>query len=147
MFPGHSEEGSFRRLFVKYLLLYGFCLLALVTATPVLAQTASLSWIDLAPGSGQPVALGHVVEVSYVGKFPDGKVFDRSHTRGAAPFRFVYGVTRLIPGWITAVDGMMPGGHRIVAIPPSLAYGEGGLPGIVPPHATLVYDIEILKVD
>ena len=140
-------EGSDGRRFVKYLLLYGFCLLA-PAAAPLSAQT-SLSWTDQAPGNGTPTAPGRVVEARYVGKFLDGKVFDRSHAPGSSqpPFRFVCGVTRLIPGWTAAVAGMMPGGRRTVTIPPALAYGPSGLPGAVPPNATLIYEIEVLKVE
>lgn len=142
-------EGSDARRCVKYLLLYGFCLFAAPLAAP--AQAAPpLSWTDAAPGNGTPVAPGRVVEVRYVGKLLDGKVFDRSHAFGSPsqpPFRFVYGTTRLLPGWNAALAGMMPGGRRTATIPPVLAYGAGGLPGVVPPNATLVYEIEVLKVD
>ncbi len=147
MFPGHSVEGSGGLRFVKYLLLYGFCVAATACGAP--AQAPALSWTDQAPGSGTPVAPGRLVEVRYVGKLSDGKVFDKSHAPGSSmpPFRFVWGVTRLLPGWDAAVAGMMPGGRRTVVIPPALAYGAGGLPGVVPPNATLVYEIEVLKVD
>ncbi|QSR88316.1 FKBP-type peptidyl-prolyl cis-trans isomerase [Methylacidiphilum caldifontis] len=107
---------------------------------------SGLKYIDYVVGSGNAVAPGKRVTLNYVGKLEDGKVFDSSLARGK-PFSFVLGVSRMIKGWEEGVSTMKEGGKRRLIIPPSLGYGTEGVEDIIPPNATLIFDIEVLKVE
>jgi FKBP-type peptidyl-prolyl cis-trans isomerase FkpA len=99
---------------------------------------------DLAEGSGEPAGSGDHIEVHYTGWLPDGREFDSS--RGRGPFEFVLGQRMVIAGWDEGVEGMREGGRRRLVIPSDLAYGEQGAGGVIPPNATLVFDVELLRV-
>ncbi len=100
--------------------------------------------VDLAPGKGdRAVQTGDTISVNYVGKLPDGKEFDSTAKHGK-PFDFTVG-RGVIPGWSQGVVGMKVGGKRKLTIPPSLAYGERGVPGAIPPNSTLTFEIELLS--
>jgi FKBP-type peptidyl-prolyl cis-trans isomerase FkpA len=109
---------------------------------------------DVAAGSGAAVAQGQKATVHYTGWLyssdaPEkkGKQFDSSRTRGQ-PFSFSVGGGRVIRGWDQGVVGMKIGGERRLTIPASLGYGAGGAGGgLIPPNATLVFDIELLAID
>jgi len=102
---------------------------------------------DLAPGSGRPAEKGDTVSVHYVGRLQDGKEFDNSRKKGK-PLVFILGVGSVIKGWDQGMVGMKPGGRRRLVIPPHLAYGEQGTPGgPIPPNATLIFEVEMLKVE
>jgi len=96
-------------------------------------------------GEGREATPGKVVTVHYVGILPDGTVFDSSRDRGE-PFIFLLGAGQVIPGWEEGIVGMKVGGQRELVIPPELAYGPQGI-GIIPPHATLLFEVELLAVD
>jgi FKBP-type peptidyl-prolyl cis-trans isomerase len=99
---------------------------------------------ELEEGTGEEARDGASVEIHYKGTFPDGKVFDQSH--GRAPFRFSLGAGQVIKGFDMMVLGMKVGGKRRATIPPELGYGARGAGGIIPPNATLVFEVELLSV-
>ncbi len=92
-----------------------------------------------------PPLAGKTVSVHYTGKFPDGKVFDSSISRGE-PISFPLGQGRVIKGWDEGIALMKVGGKAQLIIPPELGYGERGAGGAIPPNATLVFDVELVDV-
>lgn len=120
-------------------------LIALIAVGITFLKPDTTQYVDLKPGVGTPVKLGDTVTVHYVGMLPDGKVFDSSKPRGQ-PFDFPVGRGQVIRGWDLGLIGMKPGGVRRLTIPPHEAYGEKGIPGHIPPKATLVFEIELLAV-
>jgi peptidylprolyl isomerase len=107
--------------------------------------TASgLEITDLVVGEGEEAKAGQTVSVNYRGTLTNGKEFDSSYGRG--PFSFPLGAGRVIKGWDEGVAGMRVGGKRKLVIPPDLAYGSRGAGGVIPPDATLLFEVELLKV-
>ncbi len=100
---------------------------------------------DEVVGTGQTAQSGKKVTVHYTGTLITGDKFDSSVDRGE-PFSFILGEGRVIQGWEQGVKGMKVGGKRKLTIPPSLGYGEQGA-GPIPPNATLIFEIELLKVE
>ena len=110
-----------------------------------LKETESgLKYIILKEGTGKTPQAGQNVKVHYSGWFTDGKLFDSSVERGM-PFSFPLGAGRVIKGWDEGVALMKEGEKRLLVIPPELAYGSSGRPGI-PPNSTLVFEIDLLEV-
>lgn len=105
-----------------------------------------LQIIDLVEGDGQSPQKGDVCVMHYTGWLADGTQFDSSVDRGE-PFQFVIGVGQVIPGWDQGVASMKVGGKRRLIIPPHLGYGARGAGGVIPPNATLHFDVELLAVD
>ena len=103
-----------------------------------------LKYVDVKVGKGAQPKAGQTAVVHYTGTFLDGKKFDSS--RGRAPFEFVLGQHGVIACWDRAVATMHVGGRRKLICPPSLAYGEKGYPGAIPPNTTLLFDVELLGV-
>jgi hypothetical protein len=109
-------------------------------------QTPSgLRITDLVVGDGEEAVAGQLVSVNYRGTLTNGKEFDSSYGRG--PFTFPLGGGRVIKGWDEGVAGMRVGGKRKLVIPPDLAHGERGAGGVIPPNATLVFEVELLQID
>lgn len=100
---------------------------------------------DIKEGTGDKAVNGALVSVHYTGTLEDGSVFDSSVTRGV-PFEFSLGQGQVIKGWDQGVLGMKVGGKRKLTIPSSLAYGDSGIPGTIPPKATLIFEVELLGV-
>jgi rhodanese-related sulfurtransferase len=100
---------------------------------------------DIEKGTGEEANVGETVVVHYTGWLMDGTKFDSSLDRGT-PFSFTLGERRVIPGWEQGVEGMQVGGKRELIIPPHLAYGASGAVGVIPPNATLKFEIELLDV-
>ena len=88
----------------------------------------------------------HKVVVNYTGTLEDGSVFDSSLKAGRGPFTFTLGVGSVIKGWDFGVKGMKVGGKRTLTIPPELGYGSRGAGNVIPPNATLIFEIDLLKV-
>jgi FKBP-type peptidyl-prolyl cis-trans isomerase FkpA len=116
-----------------------------MTTTP-----SGLSYEDTVPGSGPTARAGSHVTVHYTGwlfdpKAPQGRgrKFDSSKDRDD-PFGFSLGAGQVIRGWDEGVQGMQVGGTRVLTIPPALGYGARGAGGVIPPHATLVFEVELL---
>ena len=101
---------------------------------------------DIVVGSGEEAIAGKKVTVNYEGTLENGTKFDSSYDRGT-PFSFNLGAGEVIEGWDKGVSGMKVGGKRRLVIPSSLGYGSQGAGGVIPPDATLVFEIELLKVE
>jgi FKBP-type peptidyl-prolyl cis-trans isomerase len=110
----------------------------IVTAT-------GLRYTDLKIGQGQEAAEGKIVEVHYVGWLEDGKKFDSTHNC-PRPLTFRMGTGDMIKGLNEGISGMREGGKRRLIIPPELGFGKQGGGGVIPPNATLIYEVELLAI-
>ena len=105
---------------------------------------SGLKYAELVTGSGASPQEGQIAVVHFTGWLADGTQFDSSRTR--KPFGFKVGSGQVIRGWDEGVRGMKVGGKRRLIIPGALGYGQRGVPGMIPPAATLTFDIELLRV-
>lgn len=111
-----------------------------------MTKTASgLAYQDLKAGSGPAPTVGKQVKVHYTGWLENGTKFDSSVDRGE-PLVFTIGVGQVIPGWDEGVLTMKTGGKRKLVIPANLGYGAAGAGGVIPPNATLIFEVELLDV-
>lgn len=119
---------------------------------PVVTLPNGLKYIDLKVGTGAVAHSLNNVTMQYTGWFTDATPFDSSRTAGRSPFTFQLGTGAVIPGWDEGIAGMMVGGKRKLIIPSDLAYGPNGQTNpntgaqVIPPNATLVFEVELLKV-
>jgi len=112
---------------------------------PEIATASGLKYVDLVIGTGATPKPGQTAVVHYTGWLTDGKKFDSSVDRGT-PFQFVVGQGRVIKGWDEGVSTMRVGGKRKLTIPPELGYGQRGAGGVIPPNATLIFEVELLEI-
>ena len=103
--------------------------------------------VDHVVGEGLEAEKFDILTVNYTGKLEDGTVFDSSKNPGREPFRFTVGLGQVIQGWEEGFIGMKVGGSRTLTIPPEMGYGARGAGGVIPPNATLVFDVELLEVE
>ena len=115
------------------------------SAANMVKTPSGLAYVDLVPGSGASPAPGKQVKVHYTGWLENGTKFDSSVDRGE-PFVFTIGAGQVIPGWDEGVMSMKVGGKRKLIIPPQLGYGAAGAGGVIPPNATLIFEVELLDV-
>jgi FKBP-type peptidyl-prolyl cis-trans isomerase len=117
--------------------------------TPVsgdgVTTSSGLQYWDITVGTGETALPGKPVSVHYTGWLTSGQKFDSSLDRGQ-PFEFNLGAGQVIQGWDQGVAGMKVGGKRQLRIPPALGYGNRGAGGVIPPDATLIFDVELLSV-
>jgi FKBP-type peptidyl-prolyl cis-trans isomerase FkpA len=123
-------------------------------AAPAPSPVTALQTVVLKPGTGAVVAAGQVAIVQYTGWLYEasatdnkGKQFDSSLVSGGQAFRFPLGTGAVIKGWDQGVAGMKIGESRRLVIPPSLGYGDNGAGGVIPPGATLVFDVELVGIE
>jgi peptidylprolyl isomerase len=114
-------------------------------ATKTVTTASGLKYTDIKAGNGASPVKGKQVKVHYTGTLESGKKFDSSVDRNE-PFSFVIGVGQVIPGWDEGVMSMKVGGKRKLIIPSKLGYGAAGAGGVIPPNATLLFDVELLDV-
>lgn len=135
------------------MLIASFLVPTFAGGTPPADPPAELVITELAPGEGEAIAAGSTAVVHYTGWLFDpaaedgkGAKFDSSVDRGQ-PFRFPLGAGRVIGGWDQGVAGMKVGEQRRLVIPPHLGYGNRGAGGVIPPDATLLFDVELLGIE
>ena len=114
------------------------------TTTGMTTTASGLQYQDLVLGEGPAAQNGNTVSVHYTGWLEDGTQFDSSI--GGEPFEFVLGTGGVIQGWEEGIAGMQAGGQRKLIIPPELAYGANGYGSVIPPNATLTFDVELLEI-
>ena len=102
---------------------------------------------ELIVGDGDEAQDHNKVVVNYTGTLLDGSIFDSSLKPGRTPFTFTLGAGSVIKGWDQGVKGMRVGGKRKLTIPPDLGYGDNGAGNVIPPGATLIFEVELLEIE
>jgi FKBP-type peptidyl-prolyl cis-trans isomerase len=112
----------------------------------IVTTSSGLKYVDIVEGQGDVPAAGDKITMHYVGTLENGQKFDSSYDR-KKPFTFTHEVTSLIPGWTEGVSTMKVGGKRKLIVPSRLGYGLDGVPPLIPPNATLIFEMEVLKIE
>jgi len=107
--------------------------------------TEGLTYEEIECGEGEEAGPGDTVSVHYTGTLEDGTEFDSSE--GGEPFQFTIGAGQVIQGWEQGIPGMRVGGQRELTIAPELGYGEAGAGGVIPPNATLIFEVELIDIE
>jgi FKBP-type peptidyl-prolyl cis-trans isomerase len=145
-FSAYTDEMKYILSLACLLIMLG---LVVVGQVNMITTKSGLKYVDHAVGTGEVATKGDTVSVHYTGwLYADGKrgmKFDSSLDR-KMQFEFKLGASKVIPGWDEGVDGMRVGGKRELIVPPDLGYGARGAAGIIPPNATLDFEVELLKV-
>jgi peptidylprolyl isomerase len=115
-------------------------------AKKTITTPSGLKYVDLNVGTGATPKQGQTVSVQYTGTLENGTKFDSSRDRGV-PFKFPLGTGQVIKGWDEGLSTMKVGGRRQLIIPPDLGYGASGAGGVIPPNATLIFDVELVGVE
>ncbi len=110
-----------------------------------MVTASGLEYEDVVEGTGPSPGVGQTAVVHYVGTLTNGTQFDSSRKHGK-PFSFRVGIGQVIKGWDEGVGSMKVGGIRKMTIPPALGYGAGGAGGVIPPNATLLFEVELLEI-
>jgi peptidylprolyl isomerase len=113
-------------------------------ATDLTQTPSGLQYRDEVVGTGERPKTGDCIAVHYTGRLDDGTEFDSS--RGGRPFTFFLGAGNVIAGWDEGLATMQVGGKRVLVIPPDLGYGANGFPPVIPPNATLTFDVELMGI-
>ncbi|MBL7033908.1 MAG: FKBP-type peptidyl-prolyl cis-trans isomerase [Candidatus Delongbacteria bacterium] len=116
---------------------------ALPEAADTITTASGLQYVDILVGEGSSPAAGNMVSVHYTGWLTSGRKFDSSVDRNQ-PFKFKLGAGQVIKGWDEGVATMKRGSQRRLILPPQLGYGERGAGGVIPPNATLVFDVQLI---
>lgn len=116
-----------------------------VAGTTVTTKSG-LKYIDLVVGKGPMPKIGQTISVLYTGKLTNGTVFDSTSKQNDQPFETPIGVGQVIKGWDEGLLTMRVGGKRRLTIPPSLGYGAAGAGGVIPPNATLIFEVDLLAI-
>ncbi len=122
-----------------------FALLINCSAQDTITTASGLKYIILKKGTGSHAEANKAVDVHYTGYLTDGKIFDSSRDRNE-PIEFILGTGQVIKGWDEGISLMNVGGQMRLIIPPGLAYGSKGAGSIIPPDATLIFDVELMNV-
>jgi FKBP-type peptidyl-prolyl cis-trans isomerase len=128
-----------------FLVLVVFCAVAIAQTANVITTPSGLKIQFIKRGNGPTPHKGQTVTVHYTGTLENGQKFDSSRDRGK-PLQFVLGVGKVIPGWDEGLMHMKVGDRAKLTIPPNLGYGAQGAGGVIPPNATLIFDVELLGV-
>lgn len=134
----------FKNIFIISIIFFGLCCTN-KRSKEIMDNNIKIE--DILIGEGIKANNFNKVTVNYTGSLENGSIFDSSLNKGREPFTFTLGVGSVIKGWDIGVKGMKVGGKRKLIIPPELGYGDNGAGDVIPPKATLIFEVDLLKVE